>query len=125
MNRTLVRETGTRGRGVFARVDIAHGEIFETCPIIVLTKDECDLAEQTVLDDYLFVWEREKETGAFVLGNGALYNHSFEPNAVYVRDFDAGMMLFRALVDIGTGEEICVNYNGDPACQDPVWFEVR
>jgi hypothetical protein len=50
-----------------------------------------------------------------VLGFGSLYNHSYTPNATYVKKPDERVVEFVALQDIGSSEEITVNYNnGDP-----------
>ena len=57
------------------------------------------------------------------LGYGSLYNHSYRPNARY-DDEEGRIMVFTALRDIGRGEEITVNYNGEPGDETPVGFEV-
>ena len=56
-------------------------------------------------------------------GNGTHYiNHSCNPNAFMqtVR----GHLLVLALRDIAPGEEITVNYNGEPRSRKAVWFDV-
>ena len=57
------------------------------------------------------------------LGYGSLYNHSYRPNARYV-DLSERTKLFTAIRDIAAGEEITVNYNGEPEDQTPVGFDV-
>ena len=57
------------------------------------------------------------------LGYGSLYNHSDRPNARY-HDEGGRTKVFTAIRDIGPGEEITVNYNGDPCDETPVGFEV-
>jgi SET domain-containing protein len=59
-----------------------------------------------------------------VLGNGSLYNHSFKPNAQYIRKYEDKLMEYVALQDIEVGEEITINYNGIPDNYDEVWFDV-
>ncbi|MFN5732282.1 MAG: SET domain-containing protein-lysine N-methyltransferase, partial [Planctomyces sp.] len=68
-------------------------------------------------------FEYGRGTVALALGFGALYNHSFTPNARYD---DAGRQVkeFRALRDIQPGEEITINYNGTEDGTDPVEFDV-
>jgi SET domain-containing protein len=113
-----------RGRGVFARATIAAGETIETAPVIVLPNAHYVLIEDTVLYNYMFGWGPERIDGALALGWGSLYNHSYAPNARYVRHMDAGRLDFVALRDIAAGEEITVNYNGEPDNMTPVWFDL-
>jgi SET domain-containing protein len=62
--------------------------------------------------------------GVMVLGNGSLYNHSFNPNAEYLRRTSDKVMDYVAIKDIEAGEEITINYNGITKSMDPVWFDV-
>ncbi len=49
--------------------------------------------------------------------------HSYQPNARY--DDESGQTkVFRAIRDIARGEEIVVNYNGEPEDETPVWFKL-
>ena len=50
---------------------------------------------------------------ALALGHGSLYNHSFRPNARY-DDVGPQTKEFTAMRDIAPGQEITVNYNGEP-----------
>jgi hypothetical protein len=75
----------------------------------------------SVVSDYCFAWGRG--TVALALGYGSLYNHSYKPNARY-DDVWPQTKEFTALRDIAPGEEITVNYNGDPEDRSPVWFDV-
>jgi SET domain-containing protein len=117
------RVTG-KGRGVFARKAIRRGEIIERVPVIVLPLRDVmrDPDDWTGLGCYCFEWGRE--TVALALGFGSLYNHSFEPNARY-DDEARQAKVFSAIRDIDAGEEITINYNGDPDDRSPVWFDVR
>lgn len=112
-----------KGRGVFARRAIAQGELIERVPVLVLPIRAlaCDGAP-TRLADYCFQWGRG--TVALALGYGSLYNHSYRPNARY-DDVAPQTKVFTALRDIAPGEEITVNYNGDPEDGADVGFEVR
>ena len=58
------------------------------------------------------------------LGYGSLYNHSYQPNARY-DDGRGQTKIFMAIRDIALGEEIVVNYNGEPDDKTPVWFKVQ
>ncbi len=111
------------GRGVFAAQDISEGEIIEICPVLIFPKAELPLVRQTMLDNYYFDWGTEGEYFAVCLGYGSLYNHEYEPNAEYGMDFEAQTIDFYAIKNIVAGEEITVNYNGEPGNMEKVWFE--
>lgn len=113
-----------KGRGVFAARPFARGELIERAPIILVPPSQKDAVERGPLGDYVYAWGRRKEHDAVVLGYGSLYNHSFRPSAVYLRRPAEPALDFVALREIAAGEEITVNYNGDPADATPVWFEV-
>ena len=107
-----VRHAGKKGRGVFARKRIGKGGLIERVPVVVMKVSEIfNPGPRVTLADYVFSWGRGKV--AFSCGYGALYNHSYEPNAVY---YSSGLrtQVFVALRDIKAGEEITVNYSGAP-----------
>ncbi len=116
-----IRNTRGKGRGVFARVLIPEGTVFERVPLLVIPAAEVLEGEDSrVLQDYVFEYKKDV---ALALGYGSLYNHSYSPNARYD---DAGRQIkeFRALRDIHPGEEITINYNGAEDIMDPVEFPV-
>lgn len=113
-----VRTTKDKGRGVFARDLIRKGTEFERVPVLVVTWDEIDNSE---LADYVYTWTKTK--AAVALGYGSLYNHSYKPNARY-DDVGRQTKVFTALRDIQPGEEITINYNGDPTDKTDVGFVV-
>ena len=59
------------------------------------------------------------------MGYISIYNHSYSPNAQLEQMLDELMMEIVAIKDIEPGEQITVNYNGDPANQDSLWFTQR
>ncbi len=124
-DRLEVRDAGERGRGVFARVTIAEGEVIEECPVIVIPHEELQRLGGTVLGDYFFQWGGTGDAGAIALGYGSLYNHAHDPNAFYVRRLDARLLVFHAVRAIAPGDEITVSYHGGFGDRSPVWFEVR
>ncbi len=126
MQKTIeVRRTTKKGRGVFASKDFRQGEIIEKCPIINITPEERKHCEKTVLNYYIYPW-RSTRSGSVVLGNGSIYNHSFNPNADWKQNFKEENMIYRALENIKKGDEITVNYNGEPDDPTPIdWFEVE
>lgn len=117
-----VRNIRGKGRGVFARRVIRRGEEIERVPVLLIDAAELRNHDGWVgLASYCFFWDTGRY--ALALGYGSLYNHSYRPNARYD---DAGRMtkVFTALRDIAAGEEITVNYNGDPDDRSHVGFDV-
>jgi SET domain-containing protein len=114
-----VKRIKGKGRGVFARRLIRRGESIERVPMLVLPAGQSEGG--SVVSDYCFAWGRG--TVALALGYGSLYNHSYRPNARY-DDVGPQTKEFTALRDIQPGEEITVNYNGEPRNRSAVWFEV-
>ena len=51
-----------------------------------------------------------------------LFNHSYQPNAMYDINFDNHTFDFFAYKDIKAGEEVLINYNGEVENDDPLWF---
>jgi SET domain-containing protein len=116
-----VKRVRGKGRGVFARCAIAKGAVIERVPVVIIPiKHVVDGWKNAALPKYFYVWS--KKTVAVSLGYGSLYNHSYTPNA----DYEHGdkVLLYRALRDIEPGEEITVNYNGQPRDDRPVGFDV-
>ncbi|MED1673790.1 SET domain-containing protein [Pallidibacillus thermolactis subsp. kokeshiiformis] len=117
----VVKDTKKYGRGVFATRLIKKGELIESAPAIIIPMEEWENMKDSILSNYVFRWKKDK---AIVLGYGLLYNHSYSPNAYYITNFDHYSIDFYARRDIHKGEEIKVNYNGDPLDQTSVWFDV-
>lgn len=117
-----VKRTKGKGRGVYARVFIQAGTVFERAPLLVMPAREASSSDNgRVLPSYVFEYGKGKI--ALALGFGSLYNHSYNPNARYD---DPGNQVkeYRALRDIHPGEEITINYNGAEDVMDPVDFLV-
>ena len=113
------------GRGVFSTNFISKGTLIETCPVISMPKQARIKLDQTKLHDYYFIWGAEDQKCALVLGYGSLYNHDYQPNAEYEPDYQNDRLSFYARQDIKPGEEITVNYSGDPTGNIPLWFETH
>jgi hypothetical protein len=117
-----VRRSNKHGRGVFARQFISRGTIIEKVPVIVFPeKDLWSEGRVTRLYHYAFEWSRGKV--ALALGYGSIYNHSYLPNARY-DDIGRHIKVFAAIADIQPGEEITINYNGEPDDHSPMEFTV-
>ena len=121
----IVKNTPRKGRGVFALRDFKEGEIVETCPVINITPKERKILEKTIFNYYIYPW-RSTRSGSLALGYGSIYNHSYSPNADWKQNFKTNSMVYRAVKPIKKGEEIAVNYNGEPDDKTPIdWFEVN
>lgn len=113
-----------RGRGVFATKDYDFDDIIEICPIIIFDNNQIDHLDKTEFYNYYFAWNPEKKQAAVALGYGSLYNHSYNPNAVYKKDYESDTIVIMCYKPIRKGEEITINYNCDPLCKDNLWFKV-
>ncbi|MBE9237921.1 SET domain-containing protein-lysine N-methyltransferase [Anabaena aphanizomenioides LEGE 00250] len=118
----VVRDTEIKGRGVFAQRDFELGEIIDIANVIVIPKQQVKLITHTVLCNYYFGWHGE--SGAIALGYGSLFNHSYQPNALYVKKFDQQVIEIIAYKYIREGQEITINYNGNVDDLTPIWFDV-
>lgn len=117
-----IRTVAGKGRGVFAQRLIQPGELVERAPVIVLPAKEWESLERTILFHYCYSWG---DTKALALGLGSLFNHAYQPNTLYTRNFDEQIIEYTARRLILPDEELTINYNGDPDDADPVWFAVR
>lgn len=112
------------GQGVFATRAYVPGEVIERAPVLVVPLSEASACP--ALAPYAFMWSDSHV--ALTLGLGSLYNHAYEPNAEYADESRRGAppaKRFVALRPIAPGEEITVNYNGDPDDPGPVGFPTR
>ncbi len=129
--RIEVRRDTTKGRGargVYALDAISVGDVIETVPVLLIPKSHIfgtsDLARNAArISWYVFAWKvpTNREYVALALGYGSLYNHSFTPNARY-RCLAPDSIEFSCIKPIAPGQEIYVNYNGEPDDLTPVQF---
>ncbi len=105
-------------RGLIATRDIKKNEVLERCPIVLIDHRVDTAFDNTILNRYCFEWT--KSHSALLLGYGSLYNHSYTPNVRYHFVYTTKEIFFRALRPIKEGEELFVNYNGDPADQTTI-----
>ncbi|HEX2275134.1 MAG TPA: SET domain-containing protein [Acidimicrobiales bacterium] len=120
-----VRAIRGKGRGIVAGRRFSEGELIERIPVIVIPSDEWELVGTSVLSDFCFSWGVDNEETAIALGHGSLFNHSYDPNAFAELRLRQRLIEFTALRDIDEGEEITINYNGDPDSTEEVGFPVR
>lgn len=116
-----VKRSPGKGRGVFARKAIKKGQVIEHVPVMLVPfADIAGGPRNPNLAKVFYLWNRDH--AAITLGYGSIYNHSYRPNATYRHRYMS--MEYVALRDIVPGEEIVINYNGDPKLRDPMEFAV-
>lgn len=105
------------GRGVIAERDIKLGEVITNCELLVLTKSDTCLVNQTELQYYTFVYDRVNHLDCLVLGDGEIFNHDYNANTLYgLIDWNGRkLMRFQAARDIKKGEQLFINYGADTA----------
>lgn len=101
-----------RGRGVFTSEIIPEGTTIEISPVIVMSRQEREFIDKTLLHDYIFEWGNEKDQRCMALGYVPLYNHSYEANCDYEMDFENRIITIKTICNILPGEELMINYNG-------------
>jgi SET domain-containing protein len=102
--RLEVRDTGAKGRGIFALEPIRAGELIAAwggtvvpAALMHLVSTELTKLSVQIEDDLYLVEDRP--------GPGVYINHSCDPNAGI-----AGSHLLVAMRDIAPGEEVCFDY---------------
>ncbi|HVV06028.1 MAG TPA: SET domain-containing protein [Puia sp.] len=121
----VIAPTGGKGRGVFTTADIEKGVVVEIAPVIVMTREERKLLDQTLLHDYIFEWGQDPKGCCMALGYIPIYNHSYRSNCEYEMDYEEELISVKAVRFIKAGEELSINYNGDWNNETPVWFDVK
>jgi SET domain-containing protein len=120
-----IAETNLMGRGVFTSANIDEGTVIEESPVIVMSKEERKLLDQTLLHDYIFEWGEKKDQCCMALGYIPVYNHSYRSNCEYEMDFKKEMIAIRTMHFIKAGEELFINYNGAWNDDKSVWFDTK
>jgi SET domain-containing protein len=121
----FIAPTDTMGRGVFTSENIEEGTLVETSPVIVMSREERKLLDQTLLHDYIFEWGAKKDQCCMALGYVPVYNHSYRSNCEYEMDFENGFISIKAVRFIKAGEELFINYNGDWDNSKKLWFDAK
>jgi SET domain-containing protein len=121
----VTRNIPGKGRGVFTNQRIPPGIMIEESPVIVMTKAERVLLDQTLLHDYIFEWGDNKERCCMALGLIPIYNHNYNSNCEYFMDFEEEVIQIKTVRLIEKGEELTINYNGDWNDEKKVWFEAK
>jgi uncharacterized protein len=122
----IVKESASKGRGVFAARWFRAGEVIEVCPVIALSSDDAAKLDDTHLYNYYFGWGAENKGAAIALGFGSLYNHSYAPNAAYRKSEADSTISIIAVKPIAPEDEILIKYNyGSAEDCGPLWFDVK
>lgn len=120
-----LKSLGKKGRGVFCTEDLNEGDIIEVCPVIVCPPQDCKHLDKTHLFHYYFQWGNDGKSAGVVCGYGAMYNHSYNPNAIYETFYEKKIFRVIARRFIPANTEITINYNFYPDEQTPVGFDVK
>ncbi|MBC7423409.1 MAG: SET domain-containing protein-lysine N-methyltransferase [Ferruginibacter sp.] len=118
-----ISDTPTKGRGIFTRKKIETDTVIEISPVIVMSQEDRQHLDKTLLHDYIFEWGTLKDKCCMALGLVSMYNHSYKSNCEYFMDFEKGLIAIKTVKHIKKGEELTINYNGnwdDPA---KLWFD--
>lgn len=118
-----IEKTQHKGKAVFTNEKIATGTIIEIAPVIVMSKEDREYLDKTLLHDYIFEWGKNKDRCAMALGIVPIYNHSYKSNCEYFMDFEDDTIIIKTVSPIKKGEELTINYNGDWNDGKKVWFE--
>lgn len=113
------------GLGVFAKKAIKKEEVIDIVPVLIIPEEQLPSLTKTKLFDYYFAWGEGFKEAAVAWGYGSLFNHSYEPNAKYIKDMENNVIRFVAIRQIKADEEILVNYNGHPDDKTKLWFLER
>ena len=116
-----ITSSDQKGRGVFTSEDLATGEMIELCPILKIPAGQVKQLDSTVIYEYYFLWDEEGFEACLALGYGSLYNHSPDPNAEILLDYEDQMIKFSSIKDIEAGTEITIDYQ-DGNRELKLWF---
>ena len=121
----FIDKSNDRGRGVFTRERIPAGTVIEISPVIVMSMEDRQHLDKTLLHDYIFEWGKLKDRCCMALGLIPIYNHNYKSNCEYFMDFEEESIFVKTVRIIEKGEELTINYNGDWNDGKKVWFNVR
>jgi SET domain-containing protein len=121
----FIAATPEIGRGVYTSENIEAGTVVEMAPVIVMSREERKLLDQTQLHDYIFEWGEDKQQCCMALGFVPIYNHSYNSTCEYEMNYDNNSICIRSVHPIKAGEELFINYNGDWNDSKPVWFDAK
>jgi hypothetical protein len=121
-----VKNFEKKGRGIVATVDIPNNTQIERSPVLIIPGKDRAAVDRTIIFTYVFMWEHgttEQDLysgdgrAAIALGLASLLNHSFAPNASFIRHIDALELEICSCRAIRAGEEVTIDYQMD------LWFD--
>src|SRR6476620_7680473 len=121
----FIQSAEPRGKGVYTAENILADTTIEIAPVIVMSKEDRKLLDQTKLHDYIFEWGHDNKQCCMALGYIPMYNHSYKSNCEYEMDFDDQTISVKTVRFIKAGEELFINYNGDWNDSKPLWFNAK
>ena len=121
----FIAPAGKMGKGVFTSESLEVSTVIEIAPVIVMSREERKLLDQTKLHDYIFEWGSNRKQCCMALGYVPMYNHSYKSNCEYEMDFDEQLISIKTMRFIKAGEELFINYNGDWNDSTPLWFNAK
>ena len=128
-----LKDTETKGRGLFCLDDIVTGEELEVTPALILNEKDNRQTDKTLLLNYVFTTgdiskemqkksriKKLEDTSCVIMGIASYCNHDESPNAEVIWEETDGTLYYtlRATADIPANTEICTSY-GD------TWFDAR
>ena len=116
--------TTSMGRGVFTDKKIAANTVIEVAPVIVMSAEDKQHLDKTLLHDYIFAWGADSKQCCMALGWVPMYNHRYKSNCEYFMDFEKATIFVKTVRSIKKDEELTINYNGDWNDAAKVWFDV-
>ena len=120
-----VAPTTRKGKGVFTEDALPANTVIEVAQAITISEHDRQHIDKTILHDYIFEWGNEQKECAMALGLVPIYNHSYDSNCTYVMQYDSQEFIIQTVKNIEAGEELTINYNGEPDDKTPLWFDAE
>jgi hypothetical protein len=121
----FIAPAGAMGKGVYTSENLEEDTVIEIAPVIVMTKEDRKLLDQTKLHDYIFEWGEDSKQCCMALGYIPMYNHAYRSNCEYEMDFDDEIIRVKTVRFVKAGEELFINYNGDWNDGKALWFNAK
>lgn len=118
-----IEDTKEMGRGMFTSQDLPADTLVEEAPVVVMSKEDRQHLDKTLLHDYIFEWGKDSRQCCMALGYIAVYNHSYHSNCEYEMDYARKIISIKTVRFIKAGEELFINYNGSWNDEKKVWFD--
>ena len=123
--KTIIKNTKTMGRGVFANQAFKKKQLVEESHCISCNAEDDQTLQNTGLRFYVF--SDGGDGCVLALGNGSLFNHDrgLRTNVTYQYDEKRNMMKFYATRSIRKGEQLFINYGYNPVDEIAAYEEEK